>query len=164
MNSASEVERQEFYGLLSSVRDPALANRALLLSLSGEPPITTRPDIVSNVAILHADLAFDFTIAHLDELMSMLEPDSRAQFVPSLAGNSHDIAMIPKLQGYTDAHIPANARQAAVKAEARIAYHSMIRTQRLPEVDRWLGTETSSQSVGARVRDTAASALAHAAP
>ena len=163
-NAASDVERQELYGLLSAARDPALANRALQLSLSGEAPVTTRPDIVANVANLHADLAFDFAIAHLDELMSMLEPDSRSQFVPSLAGHSYDLAMISKLHVYADAHIPASARQSAVKAEARIAYHAMIRNRRLPEVDRWLGTEASSQSVGARQPGNAAAALAHAAP
>jgi aminopeptidase N len=68
----------------------------------------------------------------------MLEPDSRSEFLPMLAGSSHDAAMIPKLRAYAAAHIPANARQPVAKVEALIAYRVVIRRQRLHDVDTWL--------------------------
>jgi aminopeptidase N len=68
----------------------------------------------------------------------MLEPDSRNQYVPRLVNGAYDPVLIGKLQGFADKNIPANAREAAVKAKAAIAYYATVRKERLPEVDRWL--------------------------
>ena len=46
--------------------------------------------------------------------------------------------MIAKLETFAAAHIPDTARQATVKTEASIAYSAMVRSKRLPEIDRWL--------------------------
>ena len=71
----------------------------------------------------------------------MLEPDSRNQYVPGLAGNSYELSTIPKLETYAAAHIPESARQSVTKAESAIKYYAQIRADRLPEVDRWLDAQ-----------------------
>jgi aminopeptidase N len=134
----SALESQQFYELLGTVRDRELAQRALRLAVSDEPVVTSRPDILSSVSHQYPEMTFDFVIAHLDPVLAMLEPDSRSEFLPMLAGSSHDAAMIPKLRAYAAAHIPANARQPVAKVEALIAYRVVIRRQRLHDVDTWL--------------------------
>ena len=136
--ATSEIEKQEIYGYLGAPRDPDLAQRALQLVLTDEAIVTTRPDIMSAVSQLHADMAFDFAASHREAVMAMLEPETRNQFIPDLASHSHEQAMIPKVRAYAKAHIPATARQSAVKAEAQIAYKVKIRQVRLGAVDRWL--------------------------
>lgn len=136
--ATSTLEKQELYTLLGTVRDRDLAGRAMKLALTDEAIVTTRPEIVDRVSRWYPDLAFDFALAHLETLMALLEPDSRSQYLPQLVGNSYNAAMIAKLRAYVDAHVPADARAAAAKSEAQIAYKAGVRKQRLPDVDRWL--------------------------
>jgi aminopeptidase N len=137
-NAQSSLEKHEFYTLLGSAHDRALASRALDLALSDEAPVTVRPAIVGSVADYYPEMAFDFSEAHFDAINDLLEPDSRNEFAPRLADTSTDQAMIAKLETFAAAHIPDTARQATVKTEASIAYSAMVRSKRLPEIDRWL--------------------------
>jgi aminopeptidase N len=134
----SSLEKQFLYRLLGSAVDASLARRALEVAVTDEAPVTIRPEIIASVAERHPELAFDFTLAHLDTIMESIEPDSRTIFVPQLVSHSFDVALIPRLRTYADAHIPATARASALQAEAQIAFHASIRTQRLPSVTGWL--------------------------
>ncbi|HEY0283175.1 MAG TPA: M1 family metallopeptidase, partial [Rhizomicrobium sp.] len=136
----SSLEKHQFYALLGSARDRALAERALDLALTDEAPVTMRPVIINRVAEHYPELAFAFTEAHLDAINAMLEPDSRNEFAPRLAYSATDPAMIARLQAFAEAHIPATARQTTVKAQAAIAHAAKVRSQSLPEIDRWLKT------------------------
>ena len=100
--------------------------------------MTLRPAVIDSVADSHPEMAFNFALAHFAEIDALLEADSRAEYIPGLAGQSTELSTIPKLRAYAEAHIPATARQSVVKAEAAISYAAMIRAKRLPEVDRWL--------------------------
>ena len=137
-NAPSSLEKRQFYALLGRAHSRALAARALNLALTGEAPATMRPAIIGSVSEYYPEMAFEFTEAHLDAINAMLEPDSRNEFAPRLAGTSTDPAMIAKLEAFAEAHIPATARQATVKAEATIAYAAKVRSERLPEIDRRL--------------------------
>jgi aminopeptidase N len=134
----TELERQEFYALVGQADDPALAQRALDLSISGEASDTNAPNIVGSVSLRHPDMALAFTSAHWDRISKMLEPDTQATYVPRLAAGGHDRAVADQLNAFADRNIPANARQDVHKAVASILYLSAIRGDRLPEVDRWL--------------------------
>jgi aminopeptidase N len=144
-NAKSSLEQRRFYLLLGTARDGALAQRALALALTDEIPVTLKPDIIDSVAGDfregdgdHAEMAFDFALAHIEEIAALLEPSSRTEYIPGLAAETSDLSAIAKLRVYADANIPASARQSVVKAEAAITYAAMIRSKRLPEVDRWL--------------------------
>jgi aminopeptidase N len=138
------LAKQEYYQLLGFARDPALAQKALDLSLTDEAPVTVRPGIIDAVAFdYHPELAVDFVSAHADQVNAMLEPDSRSQYVPRLASASNDPAMIPKLEAYAAAHIPANARQDVEKAKSSITYGAKIRSERIPTLKSWLAAHTN---------------------
>ena len=134
----STMAKQDFYGLLGSVHDRALAGKALSLALTDEAAVTTRPNIVRNVGAQFPEMAFDFASAHLAKVYSWLETDSRNQYVPGIASNSNDEKMITRLKAFAAAHIPATADSAVVKAVSAIAFNSGVRARCLPEVDRWL--------------------------
>jgi len=136
--TTNSLEKQQYYRFLGSAWDRGLARRALDLALTDEAVVTTRPNIIAAVSGRYPDLAFDFTVTHWDRIRAMLEPDSRNQYVPRLVTAAYDPALIGKLQAFADKNIPANAREATVKAKAAIAYYAKVRKDRLPEVDRWL--------------------------
>jgi len=139
----STLAKEELYGLLGAALDRALARKALDLALTDEAVVTTRPEIIRNVSNKYPELAFDFVAAHLDAVNSWLETDSRNQFPLDLAANAHDVAMIAKLKAFADTHIPATARGETVKAESAIAFNAQVRTNRLPNVDRWLAAHNA---------------------
>jgi aminopeptidase N len=134
----STMAKQELYSLLGSAHDRALAGRALALALKNEAAVTTRPSIVRHVGGEYPEMAFDFVATHLTAVNSWLEADSRNQFAPGIASNSNDTKMITELKSFADAHIPVTARSAVVKATSAIAFNAQVRTNRLPDVDRWL--------------------------
>jgi aminopeptidase N len=140
--ATSSLERRQLYTTLALAEDPRLAQAMLDLTLTGEVEVTTRPTIIESVAGYRPELAVAFTIKHLDQVYAWIEPDGRAIFVPALAGNSYDRATIGVLKAFAAQHIPASARQDAVKAEAKIAYYTGIRETRLAAVDRWLALRT----------------------
>jgi len=133
--------KDEMYRILGTVRDRALAAKALALTLGNEVAITTRPSIVRSVGVAHPDMAFDFMNTHRQLVMSWLEGDSQNQFVPRVTQGSNDPKMIAKLNAYANAHIPATARGDTVKATSAIGFNAEVRTKRLPEIDRWLAAK-----------------------
>jgi len=142
------LERQELYDLLGAAEDKALAARTLDLALSGEPPATTAPEMIRAVSFLHPAMAFDFAVAHWDQVSRLLEPTTQARFVPELVGQASDLALIGRLDGFAAEHIPPTARQDLIKAEATIRYLAKVRSERLPQVDRWLRANGGSAAAG----------------
>ncbi len=132
------IERDEGYQLLAEARDPALAARALALSMSGEPAATSAPLMIATVAARHPRAAIDFSVAHWPAIAALVEPDSQSQFVPQLVDNTWDTSVLRPLAAFASAHIPANAQQDLRKSRANIRDLSRIRQARLPEVARWL--------------------------
>ena len=135
-SAATEIERREFYDLLAAPDNVVLVQQALTLAISGEPPPTVAPDMVRSATSCHPELAFEFAIAHWDIIAALIEPTSRARFVPSLVSNASDRKLIDKLDAFAEQHIPPDARQDLRKAESNIRYLATVRDARLPEIDR----------------------------
>ena len=64
------------YGLLSNSKDEALARRALALALTDEPGATNSSGMISNVSYEHPDLAFDFAVAHREQVDKLVDTTS----------------------------------------------------------------------------------------
>ena len=134
----SAMVKAEQYGLLGSSRDPALARRALDLALTDEAGATNSASMISHVANQHPDLAFDYAVAHREQVEQKIDATSRSRFFPGLARRSADPAMVAKLNTYADQHLAADARGDVKIAIASIEYRVKVRKERLPEIDAWL--------------------------
>jgi aminopeptidase N len=134
--AAVSRETERLYSLLGAAKDPALADRALALALSGEPAPTIAPSLIGRVAVLYPDKAFDFALAHRAQVEALLEPVSRTPFFVDLARGSRDPAMLGKLHGFA-LTLPGSSRGEVEKAAAEIRQRRDF-ARRLSEVDRWL--------------------------
>ena len=137
-SAKTQVERQELYVLLAATEDDALVEEALELALSGEPPATSVPDMISMASRLHPQTAFDFAVGHWNQIVSLLEHSIRLNYVPHLAGGASDLKLIDKLNAFAEQYIPSGGRLDLRKSESNIRYLAKIRKDRLPEVDQWL--------------------------
>ncbi|MGC1386785.1 MAG: M1 family metallopeptidase [Steroidobacteraceae bacterium] len=142
-SAATELEREELYDLLARVHGEALVQQALQLASSGEPPPTIAPEMIATASYRHPKIAFDFTVTHWDAISSLIEPASQSRFVPSLLNTASDPQLLDSLNGFAESHIPPDARQTLLKTEAVVRYHAAIRKDRLPEVDRWVQSQTA---------------------
>ncbi|MCX7177031.1 MAG: M1 family metallopeptidase [Proteobacteria bacterium] len=130
--------KEQLYELLASTQDEGLARRALDLALTQEPGETNSAGMLSHVARLHPDLAFDFALAHIAVVNQKVDGSSRSRYFPRLASESADPAMIAKLKAYAAEHLAAGSRRDAETAMANIAYRIKVRNERLPVIDAWL--------------------------
>jgi aminopeptidase N len=134
----SSMIKSELYDLLASAKDKALAQRALDLALTDEPGATSGASMLSHVAGQHPDLAFDFAIAHREQVEAKIDATSRSRYFPGLGGRSADPAMVGKLRAYAKQYLAAEAQGDTKTAIASIEYRIKVRTQRLPQIDAWL--------------------------
>jgi aminopeptidase N len=135
--------RVQLYGLLGSAEDPALAQRALDLALTDEPGATNSSQIIGAVAAAHPDLAFDFSLAHRDQVEPLIDSSSRSRFLPGLASGSADPAMIDKLRQYAERYMTPQSRAPADRAIASIQDRLRVRRDRLPDITRWFEARRS---------------------
>jgi aminopeptidase N len=130
--------KDTLYALLASAKDEALAKRALDLALTSEPGATNSSNMISTVAHEHPELAFDFAVAHREQMNLLIDSTSRSQYYPRLAYSSLDPATIGKVQAFAQANIAPTSRRGANTAVANIQYRIGVRKDRLPEIDAWL--------------------------
>ncbi|MFS2003086.1 M1 family metallopeptidase [Duganella sp. CT11-25] len=134
----SSMIKSELYDLLGAAKDKALAQRTLDLALTDEPGATSGASMISHVASQHPDLAFDFAVAHQEQLDKKIDATSRSRYFPGLGGRSADPAMVGKLRAYAQRHLAAEAQGDTRTAIAAIEYRIKVRSKRLPQIDAWL--------------------------
>jgi aminopeptidase N len=137
--ATSPTDKGRFYGYLGQAHDPALADKALALALTKEPPATDAPGIISAVAGAYPEKAFDFALANRAAVETLLEPTSRTTFFTGLASGARTAATLPKLTAFAET-TPASSRNEIAKARAVIQYRLDVVARRLPDVDRWLAS------------------------
>jgi aminopeptidase N len=130
--------RDDLYELLASAEDEALARRALELALTDEPGATNAAEMISTVAKLHPEMAFDFALEHLEMVNERVDTTSRSRYYARLAQGSADPALVPKLEAYAEKHLAPASRREVETASAAIAYRASVRKDRLPELQAWL--------------------------
>jgi aminopeptidase N len=92
--------RNSLYKLLATAQDKTLAQRALKLALTDEVGETNSAAMISQVADLHPEMAFEFALENLEVVTHKVDPNSRSRFYPSLVSHSAQNATVPKLKAY----------------------------------------------------------------
>jgi aminopeptidase N len=136
----SPMIKDRMYALLAASDDPALARRALELSLTDEPGVTNSAAMLATVAGSHPEMAFDFALANMAKVNERIDATSRSRYFPGLVSSSSDPATIDKLTAYANANLAAGSRREADTAVAGIRYRIQVRKERLPAIDQWLTT------------------------
>jgi aminopeptidase N len=76
----SSMIRDQYYSLLAAPKDEALAKRALDMALTDEPGATNSAGMISSVSREHPELAFDFAVAHREQVDTLVDSTSRARY------------------------------------------------------------------------------------
>ena len=130
--------RTQLYTQLAGAIDPALARKALDLALTPEPGETTSSVMISRVASLHPELAFDWAVANKDKVNEKVDNSARTRFIPGLGASSSNPAMAEKIKAWAAANLAEGSRGEADKAAASVLNRARIREQRLPAITAWV--------------------------
>lgn len=134
----SSMIRDQYYSLLAAPKDEALARRALDMALTDEPGATNSAGMISSVAREHPELAFDFAVAHREQVDTLVDSTSRARYYPMLGAGSSKPEMADKIQAFAEQHIAESSRRDAQTAISGIQTRIKLRAQRRPQIDAWL--------------------------
>jgi aminopeptidase N len=134
----SSMIRDQYYGLLARTKDKALAQRALDMALTDEPGATNSAGMISAVAWEHPDMAFDFAVAHREQVDKLVDTTSRARYYPGLGSNATTLDMVDKIRAFADKYIAPTSRRSAETAIAAIQTRVRLRARNLPQIEAWL--------------------------
>jgi len=134
----SSMIRDQYYSLLAAPKDEALAKRALDMALTDEPGATNSAGMISSVSREHPELAFDFAVAHREQVDTLVDSTSRARYYPMLGAGSSKPEMADKIQAFAEKYIAESSRRDAQTAVTGIQTRVKLRAQRRPQIDAWL--------------------------
>ncbi|MCK9684543.1 M1 family metallopeptidase [Scleromatobacter humisilvae] len=137
----TELEKARYYELLGYAHDPDLAQRALTLAVSGEPPETIAGRLLRSIGVTHPAATLDFVSAHWAAVEPLFGDGAGATIAARFFDTGADRAMLPKLDAFVAAHVPAATRGRIVKNAALIGYRATVRDERLPQAGRWIATQ-----------------------
>ncbi|MEZ5960291.1 MAG: M1 family metallopeptidase [Hyphomonadaceae bacterium] len=132
------VEQRRLWLLLSSVKDDALAQRLLQMTLGDEIPRQIRPQVIGSVNSGHPRMAWDFLVANRAAIEAMLDPLQRLEFPTNIAAVSGDPAMVGELERYAANFPDGAARDAVAAAQAQIRLRAETIRERMPAVEAWI--------------------------
>jgi aminopeptidase N len=135
---ASPMVRDQYYALLAATDDEALASRALEMALTSEPGATNSAEMISVVSDEHPELAFDFAVAHREQVDGLVDSSSRARYYPGLASGSAKLETASRIEAFAGQHIAPTSRRDAQNAVVAIQTRVKLREQRRPQIDAWL--------------------------
>jgi aminopeptidase N len=143
--ATSSVEKQDYYSYLGGALDPALGLRALDLALADEVEVTIRPVIIRSVSYKHPMMAFDYAVRHWEDLGKLIEdPDRRSVFIAYLLSNANKTEVLIRLDAFAAAHVSPSNKTDIRKIAAAVRDLARIRTERLPEIDRWVAARVGA--------------------
>ena len=137
----SPVAKLIYYRNLGAVRDPALAAKALALTLTDEVPVPMRGNIIQAVAGQHPAMAFDWAVANEAKVNAMLEASTRSAFIVSLPTGSGDPAVATRVTAYAAKALPVTSRKPAETAVAVINYRAGLRARQAKDIGTWAGAK-----------------------
>ena len=94
--------------------------------------------MIQVVAARHPDLAWRFAQARQKELAARMDRAQQLSFAPSLLGSASDARLADQLRSYAQRTFDAGGRRASERIESRVRHRARVRSERLPEIDRWL--------------------------
>jgi aminopeptidase N len=131
-------EQRRFLIAMARARDRRLAERTLEMALGPDVPTTIAPVLIQVVSGAHPDLAWRFAQSRQKEISGRLDPSQQMSFAPSLLGSASDARLADQLKSYAQRAFDAGGRRDSERVESAIRHRARIRTERLPEIDRWL--------------------------
>jgi len=139
--ATSTEEKQRYLGALAAVKNDALAQKALDLSLTDEiPPQISqfRIRMLGEVADGHQQLAWAFFKAHNAELFKTRSTFEKILSFTGFENVFWNAAPVEEIESYTKKNVPPEAYKEVAKATERVKFRRALQDKLLPQVDAYV--------------------------
>jgi aminopeptidase N len=145
--TADTDQKQILYNALAAAQDPALATRALAISLAQEMPAKPSSRMVGQVAAdgEQPELAWSFARSHMEDLLSLCAAGDASDYMARLCRNFSDAARADELEVLTRSSLPPDAIRCAAIAADDIRFKAEFKARVLPELAAWLKSRGSGR-------------------
>jgi aminopeptidase N len=146
--TADTDQKQILYGALAAARDPALAARALAISLAQEMPAKSSSRLVGQIAAdgEHPELAWEFALKHMEALLALCSAGDANEYMARLCRNFTDPARADELDALTRSSLPAAALRPASIAIDDIRFKGEFKARILPDLAAWLKSHAKRET------------------
>jgi aminopeptidase N len=132
--STNDEERNRLNRALASVQDPALSARTLQMALSPELPPHLSVNIVPGVAREHLGQAWEFAVAHRDELMKNQDALGKNRAFASIVSGSANAADADMMEDYVRKNFGPDALVEAQRIGNGVRIRAAQKARLLPQV------------------------------
>lgn len=137
-----EGEIRRYYGALTGVRDPKLAEQAMAIAMSSEiPPQAAgqRLRLVLNIADWNPQLSWRFFTVHREALLEPLSTFSRMLTIAETIPTTYaDAAPLPQIEAWVKANTPPDIGQYVARGLERAQFSVEEKRRLLPETDSYV--------------------------
>jgi aminopeptidase N len=137
--SVDPQEKDQYLAALAQVRDPALAQQVMLMTVGPEVPTSIAIPMMRYVAVTHAEAAWRFAQDHKVVFDARSDPSQKLSFIPGMLRSAAETRLADELHAFALRAYAEGGRRESDKIEAAVRFRAGVRSQRLPEIDRWLG-------------------------
>ncbi|MFL6674619.1 MAG: M1 family metallopeptidase [Massilia sp.] len=134
MSTTSDEERGRLGRAIMAAQDPALASRTLQMALSPNLPPHVVNNIVPGVAREHLDQAWQFAVAHREELMKNLDALNRDRAFATIVTSSANAAHAQMMEEYVRQNFGPDALVEAQRVGNGIRIRAAQKARLLPQV------------------------------
>ncbi len=138
-------EKSQDLRALARVEDPALAQKYMDRLLTPDVPSSLAPRLLRALAVNHVDMAWQFAVAHKAQIDALLDSSARLEDYTSLLSGTSDVKYADMVHAFALQNYSAGGRRPSDKVEASIRHRAEVKSQRLPEIDRWLAAHGAAQ-------------------
>lgn len=134
LETTNTEERNRLARALTSVRDPALAERTLQLSLSPDVPANLAGHLVADVGREHTAEAWRFAVQHRDALLKNLDALSSNRAMADVVASSANVADADMMEDYVRENFGPDALVEARRVGNGIRVRAAQKARLLPQV------------------------------
>jgi aminopeptidase N len=134
-------EKRQYLEAIAHVQDPQLVQQAMLMTIGNEVPTSIAIPMMRIIAAYHPAEAWAFGQQHKAVFDARSDPSQKLSFIPGLVSNAADTALADQLHAFAQKAYAEGGRRESDKVEANVRFRAKVRTDRLPEVDRWLAAQ-----------------------
>ncbi|MGA8596908.1 MAG: ERAP1-like C-terminal domain-containing protein [Bryobacteraceae bacterium] len=139
--SKDPLEKENLFGALGNIADPKGVERVMEFAVGPNAPAGAAPGMLITLSADHPGVTWKFALRHVDRPEFATDSMMRIFLMPVIAGYSSDRTRTADLQAYAaDQHILPGARRGVEWAIAKINLNAKFRSDRLPEIDKWLAS------------------------
>ncbi|CAN7545381.1 M1 family metallopeptidase [Phenylobacterium sp. LjRoot225] len=136
--ATNSAEQRLYLMALANANDPAIARRALDMTLTRALPAQLFVPLLRAIAERHPALVYDCVTARYAEIAPKLDTYEKGAIVAMIAERGVDRALADRLAAYVSAGGEAAGKEAAERARSLILFRDGVRRNGVPQIDAWI--------------------------